>query len=400
MIATYPPRRCGIATFTWDLRTALVGTAEDDPQRSPRVVSLDHGRGDPRAYPPEVILRLRRDRQAYRDVGRELAAAGVEVVSLQHEYGIFGGPSGRGVLDLVEGLPMPVVTTLHTILEHPQPLQRSILAELVNRSARVVVMSELGRRRLRNIYSVPDAKLVVVAHGVPLIPRVDPSEGRRRLGLPDEPMLLSFGLLGPHKRLEVVIEALAQIRHQSPAARFVILGATHPEVRRRHGERYRRGLVEQVERLGLSDRVTFVDRYVEPDELIAWLQACDIFITPYGNAEQVASGTLSLAAAAGRACVSTPYEHARELLADGRGALVPFNDVSALAARLGDLLIDADLRRSLGARAHTYAASMAWPVVAAQYATLFAEVAEQGRAWRPVVPVASEIGRASCRERV
>jgi hypothetical protein len=155
MIATYPPRRCGIATFTRDLRTALVGTADEESHRSPRVVALDHGRGDPRAYPPEVILRLRRDRQAYRDAGRELAAAGVEVVSLQHEYGIFGGPAGRGVLDLVEGLPMPVVTTLHTILEHPQPLQRSILAELVNRSARVVVMSELGRRRLRNIYSAP-----------------------------------------------------------------------------------------------------------------------------------------------------------------------------------------------------------------------------------------------------
>jgi glycosyltransferase involved in cell wall biosynthesis len=389
MIATYPPRRCGIATFTRDLRTALVGMADEDSQRSPRVVGLDHGRGDPRAYPPEVILRLRRDRQAYRDVGRELAAAGVEVVSLQHEYGIFGGPSGRGVLDLLEGLPMPVVTTLHTVLEHPQPLQRSILAELVNRSARVVVMSELGRRRLRNIYSVPDGKLAVVPHGVPVIPRVDPSEGRRRLGLPDEPMLLSFGLLGPAKRLEVVIEALAQIRYQAPAARFVILGATHPEVRRRYGERYRRALVEQVERLGLSDRVSFVDRYVELHELIACLQACDIFITPSGNAEQVSSGTLSLAVAAGRACVSTPYEHARELLADGRGALVPFNDVSALAARLADLLTDADLRRNLGERAHTYAASMAWSVVASQYSTLFAEVAEQSRASRPVVSVAA-----------
>jgi glycosyltransferase involved in cell wall biosynthesis len=389
MIATYPPRRCGIATFTRDLRIALVGTAEEDSQRSPHVVALDHGRGDPRAYPSEVILRLRRDPQAYRDTGRELAAAGVEVVSLQHEYGIFGGPSGRGVLDLVEGLPMPMVTTLHTILEHPQPLQRSILAELVNRSARVVVMSELGRRRLRNIYSVPDAKLAVVPHGVPIIPRVDPSEGRRRLGLPEEPMFLSFGLLGPHKRLEVVIEALAQIRHQAPAARFVILGATHPEVRRRHGERYRRALIEQVERLGLSDLVSFVDRYVQSDELIAWLQACDIFITPYGNAEQVSSGTLSLAAAAGRACVSTPYEHARELLADGRGALVPFNDVSALAARLADLLTDADLRHSLGARAHAHAASMAWPVVAAQYSTLFAEITAQGREPRPAVPMAS-----------
>ncbi|MDP9250946.1 MAG: glycosyltransferase family 4 protein, partial [Chloroflexota bacterium] len=379
MIATYPPRRCGIATFTRDLRSALVDSTGGDPHGWPHVVALDHGRGDPRAYPPEVTLRLRRDRQAYRETGAGLAAAGVEVVSLQHEYGIFGGPSGRGVLDLLEGLPMPVVATLHTVVEHPHPLQRSILAELVDRSARVVVMSELARARVRTIYALDDAKLAVVPHGVPAIPLVDPLDARRRLGLPEEPMILSFGLLGPAKRLELVIDALAEIRDQAPTARFVILGATHPEVRRRHGERYRRALVEQVERLGLTERIVFVDRFVEADELIGWLQACDIFVTPYGNAEQVSSGTLSLAAAAGRACVSTPYEHARELLGDGRGALVPFNDAPALAEGLAALLTDPALRAELGTRAHAYATLAAWPSVAAQYATLFAEALE-GRA--------------------
>jgi glycosyltransferase involved in cell wall biosynthesis len=391
MIATYPPRRCGIATFTRDLRSALVESA-DDPHDWPRVVALDHGRGDPRAYPPEVTLRLRRDRQAYRETGAALAAAGVEVVSLQHEYGIFGGPSGRGVLDLLEGLPMPVVTTLHTVIEHPHPLQRSILAELVDRSARVVVMSELARARVRTIYALDDAKLAVVPHGVPSIPLVDPLDARRRLGLPDEPMILSFGLLGPAKRIELVLDALAEIRNEAPNARFVILGATHPEVRRRHGERYRRGLIEQVERLGLSERVDFVDRFVESDELIGWLQACDIFVTPYGNAEQVSSGTLSLAAAAGRACVSTPYEHARELLGEGRGALVPFNDAPALAARLAALLTDPDLRADLGARAHAYASLAAWPSVAAQYARLFSEALGESLSslTSPAVPVSAD----------
>jgi glycosyltransferase involved in cell wall biosynthesis len=377
MIATYPPRRCGIATFTRDLRSAMVDAADGDPQGWPHVVALDHGRGDPRSYPPEVTLRLRRDRQAYRDTGAALAVAGVEVVSLQHEYGIFGGPSGRGVLDLLEGLPMPVVTTLHTVIEHPHPLQRSILAELVDRSARVVVMSELARTRVRTIYALDDAKLAVVPHGVPAIPLVDPLVARRRMGLPDEPMILSFGLLGPAKRLELVIDALAEIRDEAPNVRFVILGATHPEVRRRHGERYRRALIAQVERLGLTERVVFIDRYVELDELIGWLQACDIFVTPYGNAEQVSSGTLSVAAAAGRACVSTPYEHARELLAEGRGALVPFNDAPALAVQLAALITDPELRGEMGARAHAYATLAAWPSVAAQYTTLFSQALEE-----------------------
>ena len=398
MIATYPPRRCGIATFTRDLRSAMVEAAAGDPQGWPHVVALDHGRGDPRSYPPEVTLRLRRDRQAYRETGAALAAAGVEVVSLQHEYGIFGGPSGRGVLDLLEGLPMPVVTTLHTVIEHPHPLQRSILAELVDRSARVVVMSELARTRVRTIYALDDAKLAVVPHGVPAIPLVDPLDARRRLGLPDEPMILSFGLLGPAKRLELVIDALAEIRDEAPSARFVILGATHPEVRRRHGERYRRALVAQVERLGLTERVVFVDQFVEADELIGWLQACDIFVTPYGNAEQVSSGTLSLAAAAGRACISTPYEHARELLGDGRGALVPFNDAPALAAQLAALLTDPDLRAGMGARAHAHATLAAWPSVAAQYATLFSEALEAPASPQPMpVPVSVSTDRRPSR---
>jgi glycosyltransferase involved in cell wall biosynthesis len=384
MIATYPPRRCGIATFTHDLRSAMLGANGEDPQHWPQVVALDHGRGDPRAYPPEVVLRLRRDRQAYRETGAQLAASGAQVVSLQHEFGIFGGPSGRGVLDLIEGLPIPTVTTLHTVLEHPHPLQRSILDALVDRSARVVVMSEAARRRLRSIYAVDEEKLAVVPHGVPRIPQVEPTEARKRLGLPDETTILSFGLLGPAKRLELVIDALAEIRSQAPTARFVILGATHPEVRRRHGEQYRLALMEQIERLGLGERVSFVDRFVESDELIAWIQACDIFVTPYGNAEQASSGTLSLAAAAGRACVSTPYEHATDLLGDGRGALFPFNDVSALAARLAELLTDPAHRAELGARAHAHAESMAWPAVANQYAALFAGVAGAQRVHHPV----------------
>jgi glycosyltransferase involved in cell wall biosynthesis len=381
MIATYPPRHCGIATFTADLRAALVGGSDRWPVGSPLVVALDHGRGDPPSYPPEVAHRLRRgDHRAYRGLGRELRGAGVEVVSLQHEYGIFGGHSGRDVLELLDGISVPLVTTLHTVIRRPQPLQRSVMAELIERSWRVVVMSDLARRRVQEAYGVDDGTLAVIPHGVPEIPPVDPRVARRRLGLSDEPLLLAFGLLGPAKRLELVIDALGQIKGRVALPRFVILGATHPEVRRRHGERYRASLIEQVGNLGLDDHVTFVDRYVEDHELIAWLQACDMFVTPYGNEEQVSSGTLSLAAAAGSACISTPYEHARALLADGRGVLVPFNDADAIADSLAALLADPDHRRRLGEQARAHAASMAWPVVAGQYREIFEAAAARAEA--------------------
>lgn len=391
LVGTYPPRRCGIATFTRDLRDALVDLTPPGA-RTPLVVAVDRGRRDPPRYPPEVTFRLKRsDAEAYRVVAAQLAVAGTEVVSLQHEYGIFGGPSGRHILELAAALRVPLVTTLHTVRAHPTPLQRAILIELVRRSARVVVMSERARHLLSTEYEAPSDKLQVIPHGVPQIEIVDPAEARARLGLPEGPLILSFGLLGPAKRLELVIDALARIRDRVPQTRFAIVGATHPEVRLRNGERYRAALAARAQALGLERHLLFVDRYVDDDELVAWLQAADLFVTPYGNAEQAASGTLAYAVAAGRACISTPYEYARELLADGRGVLVPFDDVEALADRLLALLTDPVERQKIGNRARALAADMSWDAVGDGYRAIFSQVAGEARhALRPVQMIGPE----------
>ncbi|MEX1278711.1 MAG: glycosyltransferase family 4 protein, partial [Chloroflexota bacterium] len=391
LVGTYPPRRCGIATFTRDLRDALVDLTPPGA-RTPLVVAVDRGRRDPPRYPPEVTFRLKRsDPEAYVAAAAQLAVAGTEVVSLQHEYGIFGGPSGRHVLGLAAALRVPLVTTLHTVRAHPTPLQRAILVELVRQSARVVVMSERARHLLSSDYEAPSDKLQVIPHGVPQIAMVDPAEARARLGLPGGPLILSFGLLGPAKRLELVIDALAIIRDRVPQTLFAIVGATHPEVRLRDGERYRAALATRAQALGLEPHLLFVDRYVDDDELVAWLQAADLFVTPYGNAEQAASGTLAYAVAAGRACISTPYDYARELLADGRGVLVPFDDIEALADRLLALLTDPVERREIGNRARALAANMSWDAVGDGYRAIFSQVAGEARhTLRPVQMITPE----------
>ena len=376
IIATYPPRQCGIATFTSDLRSAL-GAGRSGWQVP--IVAVDRGRDDPDAYPPEVSRRLSgHDPRDYRRVAAELNRT-VDVVLLQHEYGIFGGSHGRHVLEMTDALTIPLVTTFHTVRAHPSVEQLQILRQLVRHSARVVAMSERSRMQLVELYGADSERIDVIPHGVPVTRRADPIEARQALGLPDGPMIFSFGLLGPGKRIELVIEALARIGDAFPDARLAVLGATHPEVKRRHGEQYREELLALAVDRGVGDRVSLVDDFVEPRELATWLQACDLFVTAYPNAEQSTSGTLSLAVAAGRACISTPYEHARELLADGRGLLVPFGDVSRLAAAMERLLGDPEERRQMGDRARTYASQMAWPIVAARYRAVLHDVAQPGR---------------------
>jgi glycosyltransferase involved in cell wall biosynthesis len=386
-LATYVPRQCGIATFTRDLVEGLRADGRTDD--GIRVVALER-RGDRLAYPPVVRHRLSEgDRAEYRRLAATLEADGVEVVCIQHEYGIFGGPSGAHLLDFVDALTVPVVTTLHTILAHPTPLQRRILERLAERSARLVSMSERGRAILVDGYGVPVDRVEVVPHGVPDFPALDPTLAKVRIGVGDGPLILSFGLLGPHKRLGLVIDALARIGGDVPEAHYAVVGATHPEIRRRTGETYREELAAQAARLGLEGRVLFVDRYVDDAELATWLSASDIFVTPYGNAQQITSGTLAYAIAAGAAVISTPYEHAIELLGDGRGILVPFDDADALAEALTRLLADEGGREALRRRARALGRTMIWPRVAERYSRLFAAVVtEQRRPEREPVVIA------------
>jgi glycosyltransferase involved in cell wall biosynthesis len=378
------PRQCGIATFTRDLVEGLRAGGQSDHRL--HVVAVERP-GDRLPYPHIVRHRLPEDdRAAYRRLAGRLEADGVEVVCIQHEYGIFGGSSGAHLLDFLDALTVPVVATLHTILDRPTPLQRRILERLAERSARLVSMSERGRAILVDGYGVLDRRVEVVPHGVPDFKLLDPALAKARVAVGEAPLILSFGLLGPHKRIGLVLDALARIGADAPQAHYAVVGATHPEIRRTTGEAYRVELHAQAARLGLEGRVHFVDRYVDEAELTTWLSATDILVTPYGDAQQITSGVLAYALAAGTAVVSTPYAHAVELLGDGRGVLVPFDDVDRLAQALAQLLADDSGRETIRRRARAFGRTMIWPRVAERYATLFAAVVTErsGAAREPV----------------
>ncbi len=396
-VGTYPPRQCGIATFTQDL-AAAVGATPASPSREatwaqpaapgrPRavveIVAVDY---EEREFPAEVRYRLDPDRPAdYLRVADQLNRAGPDVVSLQHEFGIYGGADGERVLDLLDELEVPVVATLHTVLRKPSAQQRRILRRIAQRAARTVVLSRASAATLATAYDIDPARIQMIPHGVPDLAFVDPEKVKPLVGLAGRPTVLSFGLLGPGKGYELAIRAMATVVDESPDACYVILGATHPELRRREGEAYRESLTAIVTALGLQAHVQFVDAYVDLPTLGRWMQAADVFVTPYPGAEQAVSGTLAYALGTGKALVSTPYAYAEELLADGRGRLVPFGDSRALGAEIGDFLTDTAARDAARRRAYAYGRRMTWQTVGQQYRDLFVRVT--GRAETPTLPL-------------
>ncbi len=364
-VATYPPRRCGIATFTLD----LAGVAGDHE------IAVLHPPDGPDVYPLEVRHKIRRDvRGDYLRVARALNDSDTRVVSVQHEYGIWGGDDGQYVLDFVAALSKPVVATLHTVPHDPSPGQRRVLTRLIDASAASVVMSESAAALLSRVYGVDPAGIDVVPHGVPNLPLVEPDSIKPRLGLETAPMLLSFGLIGPGKGYESVIEAMPSVIAADPTAYYVILGATHPELLRREGEAYRNKLKRLAEALGVADRVLFVNRFVSRAELGTWLTAADIFVTPYPNPDQIVSGTLAYAMSAGKAIVSTRYSYAVEMLEAGRGRLVAPDSGRALADSLTEVLLNRNLRKRLGRRAYEFSRTMVWREVGARYRRIFERV--------------------------
>lgn len=365
LVGNHLPRRCGIATFTSDLSAAISAVA---PAVDCQVVAMNDA-GRTHIYPQNVRFEIEDGEIAsYRRACQFLNSNYVDVVSLQHEYGIFGGVAGHHVLTLLRELRMPVVATLHTILTAPSAQQRTVLDEVIALSERIVVMSEHGRQTVHDLHGVPLESIDVIPHGIPVPSR---ARARDRLGFEERPMLLTFGLLSPDKGLEYVIEAMPAILEQHPTAMFVVLGATHPHVKEQHGEAYRLSLGRLARRLGVADHVTFEDRFVNDVELENFLAAADVYVTPYLNPEQSTSGTLARAVAAGKAVVSTPYWHARELLGDDRGVLVPPRDSGALASAISALLGDPSRRQALGHRAAELGRSMSWPVVAKRYLESF-----------------------------
>jgi glycosyltransferase involved in cell wall biosynthesis len=334
-----------------------------------------HPGDDPMFYPSEVEHRIRKEVPSdYVRTARSLSDC-VDVVSIQHEYGIWGGEDGEHVLEFVRGLRVPAVATLHTVLRDPSPRQRAVLLDLIRIAEATVVMSSSAADLLRASYGVDQDRVHVIPHGVPDLPLVDPETVKPGLGVGNRKVILSFGLLGPGKGLELAIDALPAVAAAHPSVLYVIVGATHPALVEREGETYRNSLVARIRRLGMVDHVQFVDRFVGKPELSKWLEAADVFVTPYPNVGQIVSGTLSYAMGAGRAIVSTPYVYASELLADGRGVLVPPASVTDLAEALTRLLGDPGLRHDIGRRAYDYSRRMIWPAVGARYGELFSEIA-------------------------
>jgi glycosyltransferase involved in cell wall biosynthesis len=367
LLGNHLPRQCGIATFTTDLSDAIAAAA---PGLDCLVVAMTDGRHQ-HAYPPRVRFELiDSDADAYLRAADFLNVNAVDVLSVQHEYGIFGGKAGRHLLPLLRAVRMPVVTTLHTILSKPDLQQRRVMDELIVHSDRLVVMTARGAEILRGVHGVTEDKIDLIPHGIPQVPFE--SESKERLGFEkDTPLILTFGLLSPDKGLEYVIDALPSILARHPQAVYMILGATHPHIIERQGETYRVMLEERAKRLGVGSSVIFHNRFVSQEELSEFLAAADVYITPYLNPEQITSGTLAYAVGAGKAVISTPYAYARELLADDRGILVPLRDAGAIAKEITGLLDDEDKRLRLRVRAAEYGRAMSWPSVAQSYLDTF-----------------------------
>jgi len=379
VIGNYLPRQCGIATFTTDLCEAI----------SAKYATVDcfavpvNDREEGYDYPPRVRFELVEDYlPSYRRAVDFLNISDVDIVCLQHEYGIFGGTAGSHILTLLRELRMPIVTTLHTILRDPTPEQRAVLEEIASLSDRLVVMSLRGQEFLQQVYRVQKEKIDFIPHGVPDVPFVDPNFYKDRFGVEGRLVLLSFGLLSKDKGFETVIEAMPMIRARYPNAVYIIVGATHPHVRMSEGESYRLSLQRLARSRGVEQGVIFHDRFVSLEELVEFIGAADVYLTPYRKREQITSGTLAYTVGAGKAVVSTPYWYAEELLADGRGVLVPFGDPQALAAKVLELLDNDAERHAMRKRAYLFARQMIWPVVATRYMETF-ETARQDRLRHP-----------------
>jgi len=371
VIGNYLPRQCGIATFTTDLCAAI--SAEYGTARLMALPVNDTEQGYD--YPARVRWSLAQDDvKSYQDAAEFLNFNNIDMVCLQHEYGIFGGEAGSHILHLLRGLKMPVVTTLHTVLREPDPSQLMVMEEIAELSDRLIVMSQLSSQFLQEIFRVPGSKIDMVPHGVPDLPFLDPNFYKDRFGVEGKAVLLTFGLLSPNKGIENVIQALPHILSKHKNVAYIVAGATHPHILRREGDKYRASLQALAKEVGVESQVIFHDRFVSPEEMAEFIGAADIYITPYRYEAQVVSGTLAYALGAGKAIISTPYWHAIELLDDRRGALVPFQNPGAIALKTIELLNTPAIRHAMRKRAYLFARDMVWKKVAQGYLESFARV--------------------------
>jgi glycosyltransferase involved in cell wall biosynthesis len=368
VVGNHLPRQCGIATFTTDLCDAM---ADEYGVGRTTVVAIND-RQSSYAYPARVQCEIDEgDISSYRTAAEFLNASHVDLVSLQHEYGIFGGNAGSYVLELLKHLNMPVITTLHTVLRQPDIHQRIAMQQVAAYSDRLIVMSEYSSRALQDVFGVPGEKIDLIPHGIPDLAFVDPDVYKESLSIGGKSVLLTFGLLSPNKGFESVIQAMPRILSRHKKAVYVIAGATHPHVKAREGDRYRHELQALAREVGVEREVIFYNRFFSPREMAALVGSADIYITPYCHEAQAVSGTLAYAMGAGKAIISTPYWHAAELLDDGRGALIPFKNPDAIAASAIELLDNDAKRQAMRKRAYLYARKMVWNRVAQSYMRSF-----------------------------
>jgi glycosyltransferase involved in cell wall biosynthesis len=373
-IGNYLPRKCGIATFTTD----IVGALTREYEGLETVVLAMNDTKEGYDYPDRVRFQLdQHDLVSYQAAADFINLNDVDLVCLQHEYGIFGGDAGDNVLTLLRQLEVPVVTTLHTILKEPTPVQLQVMKELVQLSDRLIVMSERGVDYLKQVYDVPVEKIDLIPHGIPDVPFVDPNFFKDKFNVEGRPILLTFGLLSPNKGIENVIQALPMVNEQFPDVVYICAGSTHPHVILEEGENYRESLQQMAKDLGVEENIQFIDRFVSSTELNELIGAADIYITPYLNRDQITSGTLAYTVGAGKPVISTPYWYAEELLADDRGILVPFRDPEAIAKEVVNLLENDSERHALRKRAYMYGRTMIWPEVARRYMRSFERVREE-----------------------
>ena len=379
VIGNYLPRRCGIATFTTDLCEAMGAEAPDAQVSAVAINDVPEGY----RYSPTVRFEISQNRLAdYRLAADFLNMNQFDLVCVQHEYGIFGGNAGSHMLVLLRRLRMPIITVLHTVLKDPSTEQRLVLKDLAGLSDRLVVMSNKAAAFLTEVHGVPASKIALIHHGIPDVPFVDSNYYKDHFGVEGRRVVLTFGLLSPGKGIEYMIEALPAVVEKYPDVVYIVLGATHPNVKRTSGEEYRLRLQTQVTGLGLEDHVLFQNRFVELEELREFLGVADLYVTPYLNEAQIVSGTLAYALGAGKAVISTPYWYAQDMLAEKRGRLVPFGSADELASECNDLFGHDVERHAMRKRAYMFCRQMVWKKVARQYLTLFAET-KAARQTRP-----------------
>ncbi len=391
-IGNHLPRRCGIATFTHDLHQAVSAAR---PNLETCVVAMTNP-GRSYDYPPAVGFQIRDEVIGdYVQAAQFLNKGGFDIVCLQHEYGIFGGDAGGNIIELLSRLEMPIVTTLHTVLSQPTPIQRDVMRQITDASAKIVVMSEKGHEFLRATHGVSARKVEVIPHGIPDFPFLEPHHAKAKFGFGGKTIILTFGLLSPNKGVETMLDAMPSIIRSCPNAVYVILGATHPNLVRDQGEAYRESLTARVQKLGIEDHVVFFDQFVDQATLLDFISMCDVYVTPYLNEAQMTSGTLAYSFGLGKAVVSTPYWHAKELLGDGRGILVPFADAKTVSTEIIALLTNDVRRHSMRKRAYAASRSMTWPQTAKRYLAAFETARARARPGivLPADPIAARGGR-------